>query len=280
MFGEVVVQAGGVAGGAFRGLVGGHPAERGAELLVAGEFGEFGPGGHLRRGGLLGQLGHGAAEQFDEFRVGVGRAEGVVDELLDQAAAFLVGLSCESVHECDPLSSGSLFGGRAEHGAAQPERPDLDVQRVRVGAGHFGDGGLPVQHPADGGQVETQFAQGADQLEPCHGVRAVLPVSGGGAVGGRHQPGVRVVPDGLHRQSGPSRQGADRQQFFAVHAPTVGSPPGGDSSRIFLRVPPAARPTMTGWWAKRVCGQHWSSVAGSPAGRPTRWSNCRAGSRC
>ncbi len=239
--GEVVVEAGAVAVGAFGGLVLGHAADGGAEVGVPGEFGELDPGVDLLGFGVVGEFGYGRAEQVDELGVGVQAAEGVVDEVGDQAAAFVVGELCELVHEVHFLGSGVAFGHRAQHRAAQAEDADLHVQGVGVRGRDLGHRDLPVQHLPDGGKVEAEVAQGAHQVEARERVEVVEPVAGRAAVGRRHDPGVRPEPDGLDRQPGAPGQVADREEHVParvpvhgparvpVHAPTLASPPAGDS---------------------------------------------------
>lgn len=83
--------AGVAAGGAFGGLVLGHAAHRGAEARVLGQFGELDPGLDLARAGLVGEFGHGGAEHRHHVGVGVQAAEGLVDEVVQQAVAFGLG---------------------------------------------------------------------------------------------------------------------------------------------------------------------------------------------
>jgi hypothetical protein len=94
-----VVQTGGVALGAFGCLVLCRPAYCGAEVRVLGEFGELHPCLDLIRFGVVRQVGHGRAHHVHEVGVGVQAAEGVVDEVVDEVSALVVGEFRELVNE-------------------------------------------------------------------------------------------------------------------------------------------------------------------------------------
>ena len=99
-----------------------------------------------------------------------------VQELGDEAASLVRGRLGQSAHSLDPFRCRGSAGQRAQGRVLHPQEADLRPQRVGVGRDDPGQVGLPRQHPPDGGQVEAQLAQRADQTQPDHRGAVVAPV--------------------------------------------------------------------------------------------------------
>ncbi len=69
------------------------------EVVVLHQVYQIHPGADLFRGWVVGEFGHGGAEEFDYGGVAVDGAEGVVDEVVDDAVAFGFGQLDQLVHE-------------------------------------------------------------------------------------------------------------------------------------------------------------------------------------
>jgi hypothetical protein len=164
----------------------------------------------------------------------------VVQELLGDPVPLGGRRAGDVVHSFHLREVGFADRERAQHRAVQPEDPDLLLQRVRVRRGDVGEGGLPVQYPADRREAEPQFAQGADQRQPGRRRLVVPAVSGAGAPGDRQQAEVGVVPDGLtgspvRRDNAPMDSAVPVPGWScSLTSSTVPSPVGGDSSVIFV----------------------------------------------
>ncbi|KDN81642.1 hypothetical protein KCH_66040 [Kitasatospora cheerisanensis KCTC 2395] len=185
------------------------------------------PGVELFAGRVLGQF---RGEGASGAREGGVVAEGGVEELLDQSAAFGLGQPGQSVHACGLLGGGSAPGDRGQHGPSQAQGADLYVECGGVSRGDLGEREFAVHDLADGGQAEAEFAQRPHQLQACDGLGAVPAVARRGAADRRDQAPVGVEPDGLDREAGVPGQVADRVQRVAFHAAILGSPPVGGSS--------------------------------------------------
>jgi hypothetical protein len=192
--------------------------EPGAEVRVADELGQFHPGVDLLGGGVVGQVGHGAAHQGQEAGIGVGSGEGVVDEVGDEPPSFVGRQLGEPVHELNLLwCDGSPAGDGVQHGLVQAQRADLNRQRRRVGGGDLADRDLAMEDLRDGGQVDAEVAQGGDQVQAHQRLGRVQPVAGRGAAGGRHEPLIGPEPDRPDRQPGQAGQFADRDERAVCH---------------------------------------------------------------
>lgn len=140
-----------------------------AEVRVADQFGEFPPAVHLLGRGVVGKVGGGAPHRGLDVGAGVEPFGDLVHELLDDAPPFVGRQPCRLVQQ------GHLLGVRlplrhgAEHRAAQPQCPDLRVQRLQVDDGDGRDRGLQPRH--GGGVVQpvvAAAAAGPAAARRCH----------------------------------------------------------------------------------------------------------------
>lgn len=186
--------------------------QRRAEVVVLEQFGQFHPGLDLLGLGVVGQQrGQGAGDRR-EGGVVVQAVEDGAEEVVDQVPALGFRETGELVHEVlliHFIRGRAAPDDRRQHGAALPQDADLHIQCLGVRLRDVRQRDLPVQHPAYRGQVDSQLAQGAYEVDARDGIGAVPAVSGRGAVGRWYESGVRVEPDGLDGQTRPSCQLTD-----------------------------------------------------------------------
>ena len=184
------------------------------KVLVANEFGELDPRVDLFVGGVLREVRCPGAHALGELGRDVDALEDGVEELGDDAAALVGGRLGQSIHAVNLFRGhgrgwNSPAGQGPQCGALHAEQPDLGGQHVSVRRRDGRQIGLLFQHPADRGEVQTQFAQRPDELQPDDGRAVVAPVARRRARGLGYQAQVRVVPDRLDRQPGPPGHLAD-----------------------------------------------------------------------
>ncbi|MFE9799796.1 hypothetical protein ACFYP6_13065 [Streptomyces goshikiensis] len=177
-----VLERAGVAPCEFIRLGVGRPPDRRTEVRAPAEFRELHPRLDLLGRRIVRQLGQGGPHQGREFGVAAQAVEGEVGYL---PVVFGAGERGEPVYEVRLVPR-----DRAQDGPAYAQGPDPGVQGVGVRGHDLRQGRLPVQHLADGRQVESELAQGAGQIEAGERVGAVEPVARRALVG---------EPDCLHR---------------------------------------------------------------------------------
>jgi hypothetical protein len=121
------------------------------------------------------------------------------------------------VHRTHLLRIRFPFRYRRQHRTPQTQRPDLHTERRRVRCGDLGQRGLPRQYAPDRGQINIQLAQRSNQLQASQGIHVVQAVTSRAVTGRRNDPPIGIEPNGLHRQSGPRSQSADREEVLVVH---------------------------------------------------------------
>ena len=144
------------------------------------------------------------------------RANTSASEVIDDLAPLGRGQSRQFVDHAHLLAVGRALHHGGHDRPAQPQGPDLGVQRLQVDGGHLRGGDLAVQYAPDIGQAHAQLPQGRHQFQPGHARRVVQPAIAVSPRRRRHQPAIRPEPDSAHRHSGTSGQLTDCQKRSVV----------------------------------------------------------------